>query len=108
MYQNESGVSGMAPTRALLDGVLKYKKLFREFTAPPTNHFLYDAQEGVRAFVFGGGKIPAEVGALEVGGMMIVIGMTGDGPVKLARIVGFSCSSKRTMSATFIFVVLLL
>ncbi|MSU48553.1 MAG: dNTP triphosphohydrolase, partial [Opitutus sp.] len=42
MYQNEAGVRGMAPTRALLDGVLKYKKLFREFDAPPTNHFLYD------------------------------------------------------------------
>jgi dGTPase len=65
MYQSESGVRGMAPTRALLDGVLKYKKLFREFSAPPTNHFLYDPQEPVRAFVLGGGKIPAELHADE-------------------------------------------
>jgi dGTPase len=65
MYQNESGVHGMSPTRALLDGVLKYKKLFREFEAPPTNHFLYDPQEGVREFVFGGKKIPAELHAGE-------------------------------------------
>ncbi len=63
MYQTEAGVRGMAPTRALLDGVLKYKKLFREFPTPPTNHFLYDPQEAVRAFVFGGAKIPAELHA---------------------------------------------
>jgi dGTPase len=61
MYQNETGVRGMAPTRALLDGVLKYKKLFREFSAPPTNHFLYNPQEEVRGFVFGGSVIPAEL-----------------------------------------------
>jgi dGTPase len=61
MYQNETGVRGMAPTRALLDGVLKYKKLFREFDAPPTNHFLYDPQENVRQFVFGSAVIPNEL-----------------------------------------------
>ncbi len=61
MYQNEAGVRGMVPTRALLDGVLKYKKLFREFSAPPTNHFLYDPQERHRAFVFGDAKIPDEL-----------------------------------------------
>ncbi|MDO8542433.1 MAG: dNTP triphosphohydrolase [Opitutaceae bacterium] len=61
IYQNEAGVRGMAPTRALLDGVLKYKKLFREFPSPPTNHFLYDPQERHRDFVFGGVAIPAEL-----------------------------------------------
>lgn len=61
MYQNEAGVRGMVPTRALLDGVLKYKKLYREFPAPPRNHFLYDPQERHRAFVFGDAKIPAEL-----------------------------------------------
>ena len=59
IYQNEAGVRGMAPTRALLDGVLKYKKLFREFPHPPTNHFLYDPQESHRTFVFAGSEIPA-------------------------------------------------
>jgi dGTPase len=59
MFQNESGVRGMQPTRALLDGVLKYKKLFREFPAPPPNHFLYDPQAVVRDFVFGGAAIPS-------------------------------------------------
>ncbi len=65
MYQNEAGVHGMAPTRALLDGVLKYKKLFREFPTPPSNHFLYDTQEHVRAFVFGQATIPPDLHAGE-------------------------------------------
>jgi dGTPase len=62
LYQSDQGVHGMAPTRALLDGVLKYKKLFSEFPAPPTNHFLYDPQKRYRDFVFGGAAIPAEWG----------------------------------------------
>lgn len=65
IYQNEAGVRGMAATRALLDGVLKYKKLFREFPAPPTNHFLYDPQERHRTFVFGRDSIPADLHAGE-------------------------------------------
>jgi len=60
MYQNESGVRGMQPTRALLDGVLKYKLLFQEFPRPPSNHFLYDPQAPVRTFVLGGVRVPAE------------------------------------------------
>jgi dGTPase len=59
MYQDGSGVRGMQPTRALLDGVLKYKKLFGEFADAPSNHFLYDPQSTVRDFVFGGAPVPA-------------------------------------------------
>jgi dGTPase len=59
MYQDNLGLHGMQPTRALLDGVLKYKTLFSEFPRPPANHFLYDDQEDVRRFVFGGVRIPA-------------------------------------------------
>ena len=58
MYQNESGVKGMQPTRALLDGVLKYKKLYTEWASPPVNHFIYDTQEPIRDWVFGGVRIP--------------------------------------------------
>jgi dGTPase len=65
IYQNETSVRGMQPTRALLDGVLKYKKLFREFPRPPQNHFLYDPQAEVRRFVFGGTKIPRALHAGE-------------------------------------------
>ena len=64
IYQNESGVRGMQPTRSLLDGVLKYKKLYREFEETPHNHFLYDPQRMYRDFVLGGAVIPA---ALHVG-----------------------------------------
>jgi dGTPase len=49
----------MQPTRALLDGVLKYKKLHGEFPVPPSQHFLYDPQRVYRDFVFGGAEIPA-------------------------------------------------
>lgn len=65
MYQQETGVHGMVPTRALLDGVLKYKKLYGEFSVPPQHHFLYDPQTEVRDFVFGGASIPAELHAGE-------------------------------------------
>ncbi|MEI6105939.1 MAG: dNTP triphosphohydrolase [Opitutae bacterium] len=58
IYQNESGVKGMQPTRALLDGVLKYKKLYTEFATPPLSHFIYDSQAPVRDWVFDGAKIP--------------------------------------------------
>ena len=58
IYQNESGVKGMQPTRALLDGVLKYKKLYTEFPTPPLHHFIYDSQSPVRDWVFGGTRIP--------------------------------------------------
>jgi len=61
MYQSESGVRGMQPTRALLDGILKYKKLRGEFPSPPTNHFLYDTQGKDRDFVFSGAPIPREL-----------------------------------------------
>lgn len=61
IYQNESGVRGMQPTRALLDGVLKYKKLYTEFATPPLNHFIYDGQAPVRDWVFGGAKIPGNL-----------------------------------------------
>jgi dGTPase len=58
MYQDRAGVRGMQPTRALVDGVLKYKTLYEEFARPPSNHFLYDSQEHVRRFVFGGAAVP--------------------------------------------------
>jgi len=59
MYQDRLGVRGMFPTRALLDGVLKYKTLFRQFRTPPANHFLYDSQAPALRFVFGDAPRPA-------------------------------------------------
>ena len=59
IYQNESSVRGLQPSRALLDGVLKYKKLRGEFAVPPNQHFLYDPQKVYRNFVFADAAIPA-------------------------------------------------
>ena len=65
MFHHETGTHGMVPTRAMLDGVLKYKKLFREFATPPANHFLYDPQITVRDYVLGEAGIPDELHAGE-------------------------------------------
>lgn len=54
------GRSGMNPTRALLDGVLKYKTLFVE-DAKAKNHYLYDEQERWLDFTLGGQAFPVEL-----------------------------------------------
>ena len=58
IYERPKHPSGMKPTRAFLDGVLKYKALHRECCSRlpkghfPDNHFLYNEQEPLREFVF--------------------------------------------------------
>lgn len=49
-YRDKAVWTGMKPTRAFLDGMLKYKTLFRD-SAKKNKHFLYDAQEGILDFV---------------------------------------------------------
>jgi len=65
IYAREKGSEGMNPTRAFLDGVLKYKKLHRErykdLGEPPENHFIYDDQEPLRDFALGSGLVPGEL-----------------------------------------------
>lgn len=51
---------GMNPTRAFMDGVLKYKTLFREWD-DPRKHFLYDDQQPYLEFVFAGRAFPADL-----------------------------------------------
>jgi len=51
---------GMNPTRAFMDGVLKYKTLFSELPNP-VNHFIYDDQKKYLDFVFGQRSFPAEM-----------------------------------------------
>ncbi len=63
MLQTGERVHGMQPTRALLDGVLKYKKLYGESAPYPKYHFIYDPQARYRDYVFAGGSIPAEISA---------------------------------------------
>jgi dGTPase len=52
IYPGLDSRRGMNPTRAFIDGILKYKKLFREDSEAP-NHFIYDEQEYLRTFVLG-------------------------------------------------------
>jgi len=53
IYQDGKGRRGMQPTRALLDGVLKYKSVHSEWE-DPDNHFLFDEQAPHLEFVFDG------------------------------------------------------
>ena len=52
IYSNPEGRGGMSPSRALLDGVLKYKRLHRDRGAD-THHFIYDDQAEILEFCFG-------------------------------------------------------
>ena len=51
---------GMAPTRAFLDGILKYKTLKSE-VPDAKNHYIYDDQESCLDFVFGKKAFPVEL-----------------------------------------------
>lgn len=53
IYSNPEGRIGMSPSRALLDGVLKYKRLYRDRGTDP-NHFIYDDQAAILDFCFEG------------------------------------------------------
>lgn len=57
--------TGMDPTRAFADGVLKYKSLWSELKSTtgklPGNHFLYDGQVGRLSWVLSEQDFPAEL-----------------------------------------------
>ncbi len=75
IYPRPKRPTGMRPTRAFLDGTMKYKALRRECLgavpdgSTPANHFLYDEQAPYRAFVLGdestGVSGPAALNALK-------------------------------------------
>jgi dGTPase len=52
IYPGLDSRRGMNSSRAFIDGILKYKRLFRENPAAP-NQFIYDEQEYLRNFVLG-------------------------------------------------------
>jgi dGTPase len=52
IYPGLDARRGMNPTRAFIDGILKYKRLFRQDVEAP-NQFIYDEQESLRDFVLG-------------------------------------------------------
>ncbi len=53
--------SGMNPTRAFLDGVLKYKSLWTELGNQPEHHFIYDTQHIYLDWAMGGNDFPLEL-----------------------------------------------
>jgi dGTPase len=56
--------TGMSPSRAFLDGILKYKTLWSELVSdgnPPKNHFIYDFQHRYLDWSLGGNDFPAEL-----------------------------------------------
>ena len=74
IYERKDSPHGMSPTRAFLDGVLKYKTLYSELTSSgeierkeyPDNHFIYDEQAKLREFVLGSdGKVLPEADILD-------------------------------------------
>jgi len=59
-YRDEQNYRGMNPTRAFIDGIMKYKAPFSSFKNP-ANHFIYDEQKKYVDYVFGNKKIPKEL-----------------------------------------------
>lgn len=52
IFSKKEGRRGMNPTRAFLDGILKYKTCWNEIPNAE-NHFVYDAQQPLLEFAFG-------------------------------------------------------
>jgi len=62
IYSSKGERQGMNPTRAFLDGILKYKTPHGELENP-ANHFIYDEQRSYVEFAFGGASLPKELSA---------------------------------------------
>ena len=67
IYSGKGQRTGMSPSRSLLDGVLKYKRLYRDREGEP-NHFIYDDQVDVLEFCFGPGSLAEKLGTQAVNG----------------------------------------
>lgn len=65
IYERPGRTKGIAPTRAFLDGVLKYKATQGEWIEQtgetPENHFIYDNQRSWREAVLGTQQLPEPV-----------------------------------------------
>ncbi len=65
IYDRTNERGGMSPTRALLDGVLKYKRLHFQ-RGKDTNHFLYDNQAKILEFCFETKNLSSKIGASQL------------------------------------------
>lgn len=60
LISTDKGIrSGMNPTRAFMDGVMKYKAIF-SINNRPNKHFLYLEQKNERNFIFDAKRLPDE------------------------------------------------
>ncbi len=69
LYVSSMGRTGMNPTRALADGVMKYKMKYGDFVRngrTPKNHFLYDDQQYLINFIFQDASLPETMAEEEV------------------------------------------
>ncbi|TVP77087.1 MAG: dNTP triphosphohydrolase [Puniceicoccaceae bacterium] len=62
IYERPGRTQGIAPTRAFLDGVMKYKatqgEWIKQTGTSPRHHFIYDTQAHWREQIFGGTPLP--------------------------------------------------
>jgi dGTPase len=86
IYDRGQGRGGMSPSRALLDGILKYKRLHRD-RGMETNHFIYDDQAEVLEFCYGTRDLAAALGGAEVNGFQSLECQVMD----LADDIAYSC-----------------
>jgi dGTPase len=63
-YRDDDKHRGMNPTRAFVDGILKYKAAFKQFKKPE-NHFIYDEQQKYIDFIFNGNVRPKKISSPE-------------------------------------------
>lgn len=57
IYGDGAHRRGLNPSRAFIDGILKYKALFESYSTTPKNHFLYDNQKPILDFILPGQPI---------------------------------------------------
>ncbi len=65
IYERPGRTKGVAPTRAFLDGVMKYKATPKDWLAEtgshPEHHFIYNDQVDSREIIFDQSELPAEL-----------------------------------------------
>jgi dGTPase len=65
IYSSSNKRSGMSPSRAMLDGVLKYKRLYRD-RGDDTNHFIYSDQAEMLEFCLGTADLSEKLDPKEI------------------------------------------